>query len=398
MRSGLILAQKVYSGVARRWAHFALFCRPSDGYLHFTCISNCEPLIRTVQSWAVRVTYAINMEDFRALIPPFTLRAGRNAAFKAAMVACTLMGLLGVYGLAQGYGIAFGGFLIGLGAFAAAAAYFFEVRSVQKARRKYETSVSEGYQRLHCPQDRAFEADDKGYTLSCKCKSLGHPWSELTRISENKTHFLLGTKMDVQAVPKSAFPSESDRTEFRAFLSARLGADNLGMSPHIDFIYQRADYLRAYFLNVLKGGGWRRVLKNLALFACIVYAFIRIWVFVGPPNDIAVRCGLIGAFLALSLPRIKKLFRKLYLGPQRIYFSEENLHIQNPETLARSPWGKSIGYLENDNLLLLYYPGGFYRPIPKRALTGRGTEFCTLVRAKLPPYDYRKRVASAVHS
>jgi hypothetical protein len=76
---------------------------------------------------------------------------------------------------------------------------------------------------------------------------------------------------------------------------------------------------------------------------------------------------------------------------QRIYFSEENLHIQDSETLLRSPWAKSIGYLENDSLVLLYYPGGFYRPIPKRALTGRGAEFGAQVRAKLPSYDYRKR-------
>jgi hypothetical protein len=344
----------------------------------------------------MRVTYAINIEDFRALIPPFTLRAGHNTGFKAALVACALMGVLGVYGLAQGYGIAFAGFLIGLSALSALGAYFFDVRSVRKAGEKYETAISESYQRVHCTEDRAFETDEKGFTLSCKCKSLTYPWSELTRVTENKTHFLLGTKTDTQSVPKSAFPSEGDRTEFRAFLSAKLGAAELTASPHIDLFYQRGDYVRAYWLDTRKGGGWRRLLKNLAVFACVVYAFIRIWTAVGPPNDVAIRCGLIGALIALFLPRIKRLFRRVYLGPQRIYFNDENLHIQYAETTLRSPWAKSIGYLENDNLVLLYYARGFYRPIPKRPLAGRGAEFLTLVRSKLPPYDYRKRVAPPV--
>ena len=81
----------------------------------------------------MRLTYAVRLDDFRALQPPFLLRAGKNAGFKGAVVACGLMALLGVFCLAEGFGVPVAAFLIGLGFTAAGLAYLYDKRSVAKA-------------------------------------------------------------------------------------------------------------------------------------------------------------------------------------------------------------------------------------------------------------------------
>ena len=53
----------------------------------------------------MKLTYAINIEDFSALRPPFKTRAGENAGFKGALGACGLIALLGVFTLIEGMGI-----------------------------------------------------------------------------------------------------------------------------------------------------------------------------------------------------------------------------------------------------------------------------------------------------
>lgn len=62
----------------------------------------------------MKITYAIKIDDFKALRPPFTLRVGENAGFKCAVAACGLIALLGVFTLVEGMGIPVAAFLIGL--------------------------------------------------------------------------------------------------------------------------------------------------------------------------------------------------------------------------------------------------------------------------------------------
>jgi hypothetical protein len=45
----------------------------------------------------MKLKYAIAIEDFKSLQPPFTTRAGNNAGFKGVLAACGLISLLGVF-------------------------------------------------------------------------------------------------------------------------------------------------------------------------------------------------------------------------------------------------------------------------------------------------------------
>src|SRR5579863_446495 len=98
----------------------------------------------------VKLTYAIKIDDFKALRPPFTLRAGSNAGFKGVLVACGLIALLGVFTLAEGMGILVGGVLIGLGAVDAKKKYLYEQRSVLTKKETHEKNISEACQQIHC--------------------------------------------------------------------------------------------------------------------------------------------------------------------------------------------------------------------------------------------------------
>jgi hypothetical protein len=194
--------------------------------------------------------------------------------------------------------------------------------------------------------------------------------------------------MGGQILPKSAFPTEADITEFRALLSGKLNQDKPATAPHFDFALKAEEYRAAYWLHALKGGGWRGLLKALAIYGCMIYGAFVLWNSIAPHND-AVRAGLIGGLVALPLLRIVGKRRKHYFGPLRVYFSEEGLHLQDPANQTRTSWKQFVGYLEGNSILLLYYSPKLYRTIPKRALTGQAARFHTMVQTKLRRFDYR---------
>jgi hypothetical protein len=242
---------------------------------------------------------------------------------------------------------------------------------------------------MHCPDQRTLEADANGFTVSCGCGTVTRPWSELMRFSENTRLFLLRTKVETQVVPKSAFHSEGEITEFRVFFLEKLNKNRPLNSRHVDFTYTKQDHRDAYFVHVLRAGGWRGLSANLATFGISAYGVFVIWAYISPHRDIAPLCGLIGGLLAIPLLKIARLRRKHYRGPLRIYFSEEGLHLQDPGTVARNPWKQFIGYLEDDRIFLLYHNARNYRIVPKRALAGLETEFRELLKMKLQPYNSR---------
>src|SRR5690349_9176075 len=108
----------------------------------------------------MKLTYAIRFEDFRALQPPFTTRVANNAGFKGVLVACALIALLGVFCLVQGFGLPVGALLIVLGFLTAGAAYFYDKRSVLKAKELYEKKITAAYKQVHCRDQRCLEADE----------------------------------------------------------------------------------------------------------------------------------------------------------------------------------------------------------------------------------------------
>jgi len=194
--------------------------------------------------------------------------------------------------------------------------------------------------------------------------------------------------MGGQTIPKSAFASAAEMTEFRALVSGKLNQDKPLTSRHFDFAHTPADHRHAGFLHIMKGGGWRGVLKSLAIFACAVYTVAALWRLLSTHNP-AILAGLLGGLLGVPLLGILGRRRKHYFGPLRIYFSDEGLHLQDPNNQSRVPWSRLIGFVEDNKTLLLYHNPKLYRSIPKRALVGPAAGFQALVAAKLPGYDYR---------
>lgn len=337
----------------------------------------------------MKITYAISLEDFRALQPQFTGRAGHNAGFKGVLVVCVLMALVGVYGLMAGAGISFAVFLIGLGLVVAAVCYFLDKRSVGKAKEKHLTNIAIAYQRMHCPDQRTLEAGENGFTVSCRCGTVTRPWPELVQFSENPKLFVLGTKAEGQVVPKSAFRSEGEVTEFRAFILEKFNKDRPFTSRPIDFSYTKQDFRDAYWVNIFRAGGWRRLLRMLATLAIVAYGVTAIWAHLSPSGDAGLLGGVIGGLLVVPLWNIATKRRKHYWGPLRIYPDEEGLYLQDAATVARNLWTQFLGYLEADRIFLLYYTSRTYRIIPKRALGGQEAAFRGLLKRKLPPYNYR---------
>jgi hypothetical protein len=336
----------------------------------------------------MRLSYAIKFEDFRTLQAPFPTAARNNLGFKGVLVACVLIAALGVFCIAQGMGLPVGGFLIGLGLLAAAAAFFYEQRSVRTSKEKYDKKLAEDFQRIHCRDQRVFVADENGFTSTCNCGTVTRPWSALTSFSENKTHFAFKTNMGGQVLPKSAFASEAEITQFRALATGMLNHDRPVTAPHFDFALKREEYRAAYWLHTLKGGGWRDLAKAIATYAGVMYGGFVIWNSIAGHND-AVRAGLMGALIAVPLVRILKKRRGQYLGPLRVHFSDEGLYLQDPANQSRISWKQFVGYLDGSRMMLLYYNPRLYRIIPKRVLTGQATKFQTMAQSKLKPYDYR---------
>lgn len=343
----------------------------------------------------MKITYSISAEDFYSLQPPLTLRPGRNLGFRAALLFCGLVAALGIYGVAQGMGWLLGGFLLALSAATCGLAYFLEKRSVRNAIASHQRKIATAYQSLHCRDARTLETNEEGFTTSCKCGTVARPWAALLRFSETSRVFLLGTKTDSQILPKSAFASEGERTEFRSLLADRLNDGKLLTARPVTFAYTKQDFRNGYLLNLWAAGGWRKLAWMLVIYFSSAYVGVMVWKVMSPKGDPALLCGIIGAMIAVPLLRLSKFRRKRYYVPLTLFFGEDGIHVQYPATLSRTPWKQFIGYLEDERVFLLYQSPRSFSLIPKRALGERAAEFHGLLERNLQPYDYRSPFAAA---
>lgn len=343
---------------------------------------------------AMKLTYSISLDDYRGGHRPFATKAGANAGFKGMLIFCALLAGLGVFTFIKDMGVPVSAFLVGLATVCAVGAYAYDKHSVETAKKKYEAGITAGYQRMHCRDQRSFEANEAGFSASCRCGTVTRPWSELTSFSESAKLMMLSTKMGPQILPKPAFDTPADVTEFRVLMASKLNADRLVSSRHIEFACGPGDFRQARWLHILKGGGWRAEAKRWGRLAIVTFGAWAIWNSTNRRNPFLL-CGLVGGFLAALILPIVRERRVRYFGPLKIHFSDESLHLQDLNTQARSSWSQFIGYLENDDVLLLYYNPNLYRIVPQRALKGTGAEFRTIATSKLRRYDYRQPLTSA---
>ena len=343
----------------------------------------------------MQITYGISFDEFRTLQPPPTQHAGRTAFVLIMGLLCLSLIVPGaalvLQQVSQGQqppaaalaSMAVGGAL-------AVFAYLLDRRSMRRWRRRREEALLAAYDRIHCRDSRTLEATAESLALSCKCGLVARPWSELTGFTETPSFLIPLTRNESFAIPKSAFASEGELTEFRRLILDKLHTDRPFNACPIEFAHTRADLWRAKWLHVRKGGGWRRLLKTgmaLAAFLCAIVLVIG-----------RARAGELPAWLvpitlgafAFFLTKIARL-RQHYYGPLRIYFSEEGFHVVDPASQSRRRWNELAGYLEDRHMFLLYLNPRLYRIVPKRALGHRLEDFSRLVHTALPPFDYRRR-------
>jgi len=346
--------------------------------------------------WAtVKITYGITLDEFRTLQLPLSRRRHAKTAYWVIMLAICLALIVPGLGLliqqwnqGQGFSAAALG-SIGVGALLCFCIYFVDRRSARRKLAQREEELLAAYERIHCRNARVLEADAESLSFSCECGLVVRQWSELTGFTETPSFLIPLTRTDSFAIPKSAFASEGELTEFRRLVLEKLHTDRPFNACPIEFAHTRADFWRAKLLHMRKGGGWRRVLKLGLATAALVYV-------VGA-SVVAARAGQAPAWLvpvalgalAFFLTKIMRPQRRYY-GPLRIYFSEEGFHVVDPLSQSRRRWNEMAGYLESRHLYLLYLNPRLYRIVPKRALGNRSAEFERLLHAALPAFDYRR--------
>ena len=279
---------------------------------------------------------------------------------------------------------------IGLGFAVGACAYLLDRRSLRRWRTRREQTLLAAYDRIHCRDSRTVEATAESLALSCKCGFVARPWTELTGFTETPSFLIPITRSESFPIPKSAFASEGEVTEFRRLILEKLHTDRPFNACPIEFAHTREDFWRAKWLHVRKGGGWRRALKIAFAVALFLYAiaFTINGARTGqlPAWLVPVALGSFAFFLAITVRP-----RPHYFGPLCIYFSEEGFHVVDPASQSRRRWNELAGYLEDRHVYLLYLNPRLYRIVPKRALGHRVEDFGRLVQTALPPFDYRRR-------
>ena len=343
----------------------------------------------------MQITYGISFDEFRTLQPTPRQHAGRTAfALIMGVICVSLIGPGAALVLQQTSAgqappdVALAS--MALGAALGAVGYLLDRRSLRRWRLRREQALAAAYGRIHCRDSRTVEATSESLSMTCKCGLLARPWTELTGFTETPSFLIPLTRHESFPVPKSAFASEGELTEFRRLILDKLHTDRPFNACPIEFAHTRADLWHAKWLHVRKGGGWRRVLKIAFVMAGFLYAILVIFAGarIGEAPAWLVPLAL-GAFV-FFLTRTLRL-RQHYFGPLQMYFGEEGFHVVDPGSQSRRRWNELAGYLEDRHVYLLYLNPKLYRIIPKRALGHRLEEFGRLVQTALPPFDYRRR-------
>ena len=343
----------------------------------------------------MKITYGISLPEFRTLQPPPLPHAARTAFVLVMGLICLSMIIPGAALVLQQVGLgqeppAGALVTIGAGLVLGAVSYLLDLRSLRRWRRRHEEGLLAAFDRIHCRDSRTVEATSESLAMTCKCGLVARPWTELTGFTETPSFLIPITRNESFPIPKSAFASEGELTEFRRLILDKLHTDRPFNACPIEFAHTRADFWRAKLLHIRKGGGWRRVLKIAAAMAAFLCAIV-----------VSVNGALAGRLPAWLVPLVLGSFvffltrtmrlRQHYFGPLSMYFSEEGFHVVDPASQSRRRWNELAGYLEDRHVYLLYLNPRLYRIVPKRVLGHRLEDFGRLVQTALPPFDYRRR-------
>jgi len=230
----------------------------------------------------MRVSYSLSFETYKKLQPPFEAiePLGRGLFFALYLVTIELgvgftMLTVQVYAALSDLPAPEPGWLasleiFGFGAALLAGVWGFRKLSTRRAIREHGEFLRDSYGRLHCRDRRFVETTKDGVVFGCDCKTEAETWEDVGSWCETDGEFVLSTRRNTVSIPKGAFVTEGERTEFRATLSDHAGKDAL--SEVAKFFANRRDWKRARWLLFVRGGWFR--LGALFLWAGCVTVFI----------------------------------------------------------------------------------------------------------------------------
>ena len=188
----------------------------------------------------------------------------------------------------------------------------FRKLSARRTVREHGEFLRDSYGRLHCRDRRFVETTEDGVVFGCDCKTEAETWADVGSWWEMDGEFLLFTRRNTVGIPKGAFGTEGERTEFRATLSGHAGKDAL--SQIAKFFASRGDWKRARWLLFMKEG-WIRCGALLLWAGCMTVFILMALPFFGS-NDAWSAPSLIGAcgFTLAAVSLLDPLGRGLKAG------------------------------------------------------------------------------------
>ena len=347
----------------------------------------------------MKLTYGITLEEFGSL-QSFRPPAGRFGAFPLVIALSSLFLVLPGLALVLREIVSHHAFpargtlgTVAVGGVICLVAYLFDRMWIQRERQKQEQVLLLAYDKVHCRDRRIVEATEDGLALSCDCGVVLKPWSELIGFTETPAFLMALMRSETVPIPKSAFASEGQITEFRCLILEKLHADRPFTSCPIEFVHTRRDFWKAKLLHNRRGGGWRRTAKMAATTASLGYG-LALLVHAAQAGKVPSWLVPVGTGLFVLFVLKTAWPRRHYFGPLALYFSESSLHVVDQAAQSKRPWNEFTGFLENEDVCLLYLNPRLYRIIPKRALGGREAEICRLIQRAVPSFDYRIAAAA----
>jgi len=327
---------------------------------------------------SVRVTYSVSWENFLATQRPFDFAATRGTGFFVTIFASLIAVASGVLifahhltvedrTVAEALGVSqIACFLIVAGGGVLAWLLVRDKRSAKREEREFEQVLRNRFEDLHCRDKRYIEAGPDVLSVGCACSETQVPWKNV-RAVETPSGFVFATAKETVIVPKEAFPTEAERTQFRATLPAIAGEPSLPQGRAVNVQCSLADWKRARWL-LFRAIAWKISFFRLFFAAGVGYLLVIASVAVDS-NIVPDRSLIVGAvviaLIAFPLP-LKQPPR--YVGNFVASFSEGGIHLQFPWGPIAVDWHRIWKFAFDNNSLLIFLIDMSRLLIPRRCL------------------------------
>lgn len=260
--------------------------------------------------------------------------------------------------------------IFGVGTFLLLGVWGARKLSARQSTKEHFEFLGDTYSRLHCRDRRFVETNEDGLTFGCDCGTQLDKWPGFLGASETDREFMLWTQRNFAIIPKDAFGTEAERTQFRAILSEHVESGAVALSRSVEFCANSRDWRRANWL-LFKRGGWMRSGRLLIGAFCltIIIAFV---VGVFRPDEAWSVPSVAGALVfSLACAYFLNPLRHGINGlrtSMKVNFAEDAIYARSDTFVLRIPW-VTISWWQCDSKILLFcYQRKSILLIPLRAM------------------------------